>query len=306
MTTKNTYNPEDLESLLMTKVFADLLPVEKKFVMQHIDSKEEYNLLRTTLFAIKKSSKNDELIEANPQTKEELLLLMQSKGNRGAWFNLNGLWSFLFPTDVFFVKKPGFQLASYSILLIFGFNLGNQFLDFTPNNLAINKTEPKIISIEQGQIQTENSKSKEVIVENQLKDDNGVKQNGVIIIEEARLTPSKEEKSLDFETFEDVIADGEAIELDEIEEVAASEISDDLIEDDFFEGKLTSKVTTLLNKPQTIAAKRLVNNIEVISVSSKELLEKKKDSDGETVLNNLQSQSLADDEAIIDLLYVTL
>ena len=306
MTTKNTYNPEDIESLLMTKTYADLLPEEKEFVMQHIDSKDEYNLLRTTLLAIKKSSDNDELIEANPKTKEELLLLMESKNNRGVWFNLNGLWSFLFPADVFFVKKPGFQLASFGVLLLFGIYFGNQLLDFTPNNLAINKTKPKTESINQEQIKVEDIKSKEVVVESELKEDNGIKQNDIIPKEPVQVAPSIEEKLIVFEELEDAVADAEAIELGEVEGIVPSEAGANRFADDFAGDKLRNKAaTTSLNKPQA-AAKREVNNLESVSTSSNKRLEKKKDSDGKVELKNVTSQSLADDEAIIDLLYVTL
>ncbi len=161
MKTNNTYQPEDIEALLMSKKFEDLLPEEATFVLTHVDSKDEYNLMRNTLLAIKKTAENNETIQPKPQIKGELLALMEQRSRRGAgWFNLNGFWGFLFPTDVKFFQQPGFQFATLAALLVFGFMFGSRLLKENNNNLAVNTLPVQ-------EKQTEGLK-KEQIVENDV------------------------------------------------------------------------------------------------------------------------------------------
>lgn len=80
------YDPEDLESLLLHKTFGELYPEEQRFVLQYIDSEEEYNSMRATLLTIQ-SNDDSPKISARPETKEQLLDLF-SKQNQTSGFKV--------------------------------------------------------------------------------------------------------------------------------------------------------------------------------------------------------------------------
>ncbi len=50
--TNPTYQPNDIEVLIKSKSFSELLPDEKEFVLQHISSEEEFNQLKQLWFSI--------------------------------------------------------------------------------------------------------------------------------------------------------------------------------------------------------------------------------------------------------------
>lgn len=318
MTTKNTYNPEDIEALLTNKTFDELLPEEKEFVLQHVESKDEYTLLRTTLLAIKKSSENDELIEANPKIKEDLLLLMEDKARRGAgWFNLNGLWSFLFPEDVFMFKKPGFQLASFAVVLFFGFYFSGKFLNYESNNLAINdvtspkqEAEKELFKDTGVAIQQEEEEIiKEVVIEAEKEQNEN--QNEPIRIEEQVTfnkldvqqdiapVPAKQRSFVD-QSLEDAVmivekeADSEPMEDAELSGGVNSLANDELelLQEEVAMDKVATK---------TVVETDNYNRIAEVSTASTS----KKESVSQNTVKNIESQSLQENEAVIDLLYVT-
>lgn len=148
MDQNNTYFPEDIEQLLVTKTYEELLPEEEKFVLQHVDSKDEYKLMRNTLLAIKNEISNHESLKPDPQIKTDLLSLMEEKKRRTGWFNLNSFWGFLFPEEANFFQKPGFQFASVAILVGLSFFFAKNFLiEKSENDLAINTKESNEHSI---------------------------------------------------------------------------------------------------------------------------------------------------------------
>ena len=44
--TFHTYEPEDLERLMRTKAFEELLPEERDFVLRHVENSDEYKQVR--------------------------------------------------------------------------------------------------------------------------------------------------------------------------------------------------------------------------------------------------------------------
>lgn len=140
MTKNHTYNPEDLEYLLLHKSFDELLESEQEFVLQHIDSIKEYKELRNTLLSIKDYSKNNEQIIAEPRVKEELLELFEKEEKRAFWWlNLNTIGAFLFPQNTPVFRKPIFQMATFAVLAFFVLNIGFNLTENKSDNLALNK-----------------------------------------------------------------------------------------------------------------------------------------------------------------------
>lgn len=50
--TFHTYEPEDLERLMRTKSFEELLPEERAFVLRHVESSEEYGQVRALMIEV--------------------------------------------------------------------------------------------------------------------------------------------------------------------------------------------------------------------------------------------------------------
>jgi hypothetical protein len=339
MESKNTYNPEDIESLLMNKSFDELHDEEKNFVMQHIDSKDEYKLMRTTLLAIKKSADNDEAIVSKPEVKEELLLLMEQKSKRGfGWINLNGgFWAFLFPTDVNIFKKPAFQLASLGLLLFSGIFVSNKLMDNNTSNLAINKTN----KVESTNISNKNRVQKEAeitevtteglkgleqellepkadnisIEQNEINEKESIGNNEVA--ETKSLLSQVEKGSVEKVSDEDLkfISDGKDkaiasggyfdsdMDGDVLEEIAMEE-EDEISEvitlsDDLSTRSTVGNTATRNSAPMPVS----LNKVSVVSTES---LSNKREAKLKKGRASLDSQSLSDDADIIDLLYVTL
>jgi hypothetical protein len=73
MSKHETYRHEDIEALLMSKTFDELLAEERSFVMQHVQSEEEYNSLRRLLLEMHELSFDDELHDA-PESLETALM----------------------------------------------------------------------------------------------------------------------------------------------------------------------------------------------------------------------------------------
>jgi len=73
MSENEPYRHEDIEALLMSKTFGELLGEEKAFVMQHVQNEEEYNSLRSLLLQMHELSFDAELKDP-PESLETALL----------------------------------------------------------------------------------------------------------------------------------------------------------------------------------------------------------------------------------------
>ena len=73
MSEHEIYQHEDIEALLMSKAFDELLHEEKAFVLQHVQNEEEYNSLRKLLLEMQELSFDAELKDP-PESLETALL----------------------------------------------------------------------------------------------------------------------------------------------------------------------------------------------------------------------------------------
>ena len=68
------YDPEDIESLLKHKAFAELYPEEKSFVLKHISNEDEYENLRSTLLEIQAMHRDAQARGDSPGMANAILL----------------------------------------------------------------------------------------------------------------------------------------------------------------------------------------------------------------------------------------
>jgi len=91
MDNKHKYEPEDLEHLMLNKSFDQLLPDEKQFVEQHVDSVEEYESMRALLLEIIEISEVRTSIKPNPAIRKRLIKQFKAAETKKAiwWQSLN-------------------------------------------------------------------------------------------------------------------------------------------------------------------------------------------------------------------------
>ncbi|HTL80813.1 MAG TPA: SprB repeat-containing protein [Bacteroidia bacterium] len=86
------YQPEDIEALLAEKSYRELYAEEKKFVLEHLASQEEYERMRETLLSIRGGVGGDkEDLHPGEHVRERLMKEFEEKKRRGAIIWWNGL-----------------------------------------------------------------------------------------------------------------------------------------------------------------------------------------------------------------------
>jgi hypothetical protein len=111
------YDPEDLESLLLHKQFHELYPEEKEFVLRHIDTPEEYESMRQTLFELRDAASQGDWLQPDASIKKALLAEFSSeqKGLFRVWLNSLFTWP-----DVRWYRQPVLQLAMVVLVITTG------------------------------------------------------------------------------------------------------------------------------------------------------------------------------------------
>ncbi len=304
MNKKTTYKPDDIEQLLLNKSYEELSTSEKNFADSQVDSPAEYNELRATLVSIKQLAQEEEIVEVSPRIKEDLMQLMEEKANRVPWYTWNGIAAFLFPTNTPLFRKPGLQFAVMGLLLLLVVNIGLNSFDNTSNQLAINTKseakEPKksIETQAEGESSFEPIAIEEIekVVEEQKQYNNGEKSDNDIEDKIAPPpTPGMVEK---VQVLDDAI--DFATEENEDEIIAPIAVKD-----------AKAKTSTLSPQPNmakeesVVEVQRTTDSYNAVTLSEVSVPENDKSfkKKRKTVSN---SQSLSEQDAVIDLLFVAL
>jgi len=317
MNTNPKYNPEDLEDLLLHKSFDELHESEQEFVLQHIDSISEYKELRNTLLSIKEYSQNNEQIVAEPKVKEALLELFEKESRKPfAWFSLNSIGAFLFPTETTIFRKPAFQIATFAILALFVVNIGTNLTPEMSDNLAqntkvsvekesliIEKLDKVVTKEEAKPIEPIESKSTELKeVEIQKNSDSETKSTDDLIQHkdlESEKTKfrNKTENLKEAKGYFKTIPGNNSSK--EKRENSLTEIKDEILDEEMEE--ITQNNGTLISLDEVTTTQRAATNkVKMVTLSRNDAYS---DLD---ISENVNSQSLENEEELIDLLYITM
>ncbi len=109
MTTQKKYDPEDIESLLQHKSFDELYPEERAFVLNHMDSPEEYASMRQTLLELQAVDWDQDSIEPRADIKKRLDEEFVKEKKAGFFIWLNTL--FAQGKSVSWYRSLGFRVA---------------------------------------------------------------------------------------------------------------------------------------------------------------------------------------------------
>ncbi len=169
MNTTLKYDPEDIESLLRHKQFHELYPEEKEFVLRHVEGEEEYLSLRSTLFLMQDSAKNDDWLEPDASIKQNLMLQFTREEKKGFFIWLNSLFAMPQMPQIVWYKRPTLRYAFAAIMLLVGIS-GALFL--FNNNIKVEMAEANEKTIQLQDTETDKEEDNNQILERPAYADN--------------------------------------------------------------------------------------------------------------------------------------
>lgn len=301
-----TYNPEDIEELLMNKSFDELLFEEKEFVLNHVESEQEYKELRNTLLSIKKYSDEQDQLVVPHRIKSELMKLMEQKQRPFGWFNLNSFGAFLFPSGVSFYRKPGIQFASLSLMLLFVINIGLDRIENQSGKLAINtiKEERSILPKDEVTIPVAPLEEKKETLDLEEPESIPPKVSPALV----EVLDDKEEKSIDMdlqlEEAEEITypKNGSYQDLYQVKQDTTIQIANQLKDVEVTAPKLEADevIPTFSNNSDFKKIDTRTNNANAVTLSEVQVTKAKR------IKMKLPSQTLESSEEVIDLLFVSM
>ena len=142
MERRETYDPEDIESLLNERSFDELLAEERAFVLRHISGRDEYENMRRLLHHVQEDERGPkpEPITADPAIRERLLQMYRDRKQPGWQIWLNSVQAFLFPKEASAFWRPALAVATVA-LVITGAVVGYQRLS--------NADSPELAALEE-------------------------------------------------------------------------------------------------------------------------------------------------------------
>jgi len=84
------YDPEDIESIMLSKSFAELYPEEREFVMRHVEGEEEYESMRRLLSELH-AAPPAEWVEPDAAIRKNLMRSFPRKRRTGLFHWLSGI-----------------------------------------------------------------------------------------------------------------------------------------------------------------------------------------------------------------------
>ncbi len=153
MSRDRRYDPEDLEKLLSTKSFSELLPEEKAFVLQFIESDLEYDSIRETFSKLGTLPELEPEITPRAKTKEALLAAFNEEDDKivpvivPEGDDKKSFWTWFWNPKKSIYAQPALQLASLIVVFSVGFymltNQSSAELAQESNNSSAAKTDQK-------------------------------------------------------------------------------------------------------------------------------------------------------------------
>lgn len=131
MVPRETYDPEDIESLLSERSFDELLAEERTFVLRHLSGREEYENMRRLLHQVRADESGpQEVLEPEESVREHVLNVFRERQHPSWRVWLNTVQTFLFPKEASAFWRPALAIATVA-LLVTGAVLGYQRLSGT-------------------------------------------------------------------------------------------------------------------------------------------------------------------------------
>ena len=121
MERRETYDPEDIESLLNERSFDELLEEERAFVLRHLSGREEYEAMRGLLHQVRTEEQGPhEPIAADPHIREHVLKVYRERQMPSWRIWLNTVQAFLLPGEAKAFWRPALAIATVLLLVTGG------------------------------------------------------------------------------------------------------------------------------------------------------------------------------------------
>ena len=122
MAPRETYDPEDIESLLNERGFDELLAEERAFVLRHINGRDEYEHLRAILHRVKEDegAAGQQQMAVDNGVRDHLMQVFREQQVPTWRIWLNSVKAFMIPEQASAFWRPALALASVALLVTFG------------------------------------------------------------------------------------------------------------------------------------------------------------------------------------------
>lgn len=119
MAPRETYDPEDIESLLSERGFDELLAEERAFVLRHLSDRHEYERMRALLLRVREdeSGAASAVVEPDAAVRENLLHVFRQQQVPAWRIWLNTVKGFLWPEQVSAFWRPALAFGSLALVV---------------------------------------------------------------------------------------------------------------------------------------------------------------------------------------------
>jgi hypothetical protein len=220
------YDPEDIESLLLHKQFNELYPEEKEFVLRHIENQDEYESLRKTLFEVHNSSNDADWLEPDHSLKRDLMAEFAREKRGGFFIWLNTLFSMPTVSDIPWFRRPAFQVAMVSVLVVTGGLFWYNKQDRAANMAEVVEKKEQVESTKSKALV--DSSSQISVAENQSKDSASsiYPPTPKLLAEVHATTQSSASGAVNFDTeYADVVMTNESVPQEEVKSIVFADES---------------------------------------------------------------------------------
>lgn len=125
MERREHYDPEDIERLLQERGFEELLEEERAYVLRHLESRDEYESMRSLLHQMRAGDGPD--VQADGDVREHVMRAYRQE-HRPRWqIWLNSVGALLRPEESWSMPflRPALTLASLALLIVAGIWVAN-------------------------------------------------------------------------------------------------------------------------------------------------------------------------------------
>jgi hypothetical protein len=166
----STYDPEDIEKLMLNKSFHELYDKEKEFVLRHVDSEEEYEQMRQVLLDVKASEDFDEIVEPPAYMRKQLIEEFESQKRQNPLILLFQQVQAAFKMPVF---QIGFATVSVFLFVVIfvKFNNKSDNIELAQNKNYSTETVDQSPEITEPSASNELEILEEMIVEESAEED---------------------------------------------------------------------------------------------------------------------------------------
>ncbi len=110
------YDPEDLEQMMLDRGFDALLDEERAFALRHLESRAEYERMRTLLLEMQHLDQHRPPMDADPKVRENVLAAFRAQQQPQWRIWLNSVAAFLMPRKPALYWRPALALGAVAAL----------------------------------------------------------------------------------------------------------------------------------------------------------------------------------------------